>query len=104
MKAYETPKNKILSTLIAAEGKGVRRDSLARTARVSDRQLRQYIAELRDEGYIIGQPYNGGYSYNNLEDVYRSIIKEKARVKTLNKRIKKMERAIENQHQLAIEI
>lgn len=99
-----TPKDQILSTLIAAEGKGVKRDYLSRKVKLNDRQVRQYIAELRDEGYIIGQSFNGGYSFNNLTDLRRAIIKEKARVKTLNKRIKHMERAIESQNQLIMEV
>lgn len=98
------PKDLILSTLIAAEGKGVTRDYLSKRARLSDRQVRLYIAELRDEGYIIGQSYGGGYSFNNLTDIRRLIIKEKARAKTINKRIRKMERAIENQNQLMMEV
>ena len=104
MQGNYTPKDYILSTLIAAEGKGVTRDYLSKKSKLSDRQVRQYIAELRDDGYIIGQPFEGGYSYNNLTDIRRTIIKEKARVKTLNKRIKKMERAIENQNQLMMEV
>ena len=99
-----TPKDYILSTLIAAEGKGVTRDYLSKKAKVSDRVLRNYIAELRDDGYIIGQSFNGGYSFDNLTDIRRTIIQEKARVKTLNKRIKRMERAIENQNQYVMEI
>lgn len=98
----ETPKNIILSTLIAAEGKGVKRDYLSKKAHISDRRLRQYIAELRDEGYIIGQSFNGGYSYDNLTDIRRAIMKERARAKTINKRIRNMERAIEHQNQLVM--
>lgn len=101
---HHTPKDVLLSTLIAAEGKGVTRDYLSKKLRMDDRTVRQYIAELRDEGYIIGQSYNGGYSFNNPTDLYRTIIKEKARVKTLNKRIKRMEKAIENQNQLMMEV
>ena len=100
----QTPKDNILSTLIAAEGKGVTRDYLSKKSKLSDRQVRQCIAELRDDGYIIGQSFNGGYSINNLTDIRRTIIKEKARVKTLNQRIKKMERAIENQPQIMMEL
>lgn len=98
------PKDVILSTLIAAEGKGVTRDYLSKKTKVDDRKVRSLIAELRDEGYIIGQSFNGGYSFNNLTDIRRTIIKEKARVKTLNKRIKSMERAIEHQNQFVMEV
>ena len=97
-------KDLILNTLIAAEGKGVTREYLAHKARISDREVRRIIAELRDEGYIISQSFNGGYSYGNFVDSQRFLIKERARVKTLNKRIKSMERAIENQNQFVMEI
>lgn len=99
-----TPKDLILSTLIKANGKGVKRDYLSKKTKLSDRQVRQYIAELRDEGYIIGQSFNGGYSFNNLTDFRRLIIKEKARINTERKRIKHMERAIESQNQLIMEV
>ena len=100
----ETPKDLILSMLIAAEGKGVSRNELSHKAKVDDRVVRKCIAELRDEGKIIGQSYYGGYSYGNITDIQRAIIKERARVNTLNKRIKKMERAVESQNQLMMEV
>ncbi len=104
MLADYTPKDRILSILIGAEGKPVSRKSLSREVEIGDRSLREYIAELRDEGYIIGQGTDGGYTYGNQADLWRAINKEKARVRTLSKRIKKMEKAIIMQNQYVMEV
>lgn len=55
MLADYTPKDRILSILIAAEGKPVSRKSLSREADLSDRALREYIAILKDEGIMKNQ-------------------------------------------------
>ena len=70
----------------------------------SDRQVRNAIAELRDEGHMIGITASGGYSLNNKTDFNRAIAIYKARANKEQKRIRAMIRTLENENQIRMEI
>lgn len=96
--------DRVLSMLIAAEGKPLTRTFLSSKTNLSDRQVREQIAKLRDRGYIIGLAPGGGYTFNNIEDLELAIKKEEARCRTLHKRIKKMKKAIEHKSQVMLDV
>lgn len=79
--------------------KRLTRKELVQLTNLSDRQVRLAIAELRDQGYMIGITANGGYSFNIPEDFSRAIANYKARAREEERRIRIMERTLE-EHQL----
>ena len=70
----------------------------------SDRQVRNAIAELREEGHMIGITSSGGYSLNNPTDFARAIAIYQSRARIEQKRIRAMQKTLENVNQLRMEI
>ena len=98
----EKTKKDILKTL--RKHRKLSRYELAQLVGCSDRQMRLAIAELRDEGHMIGVTASGGYSINNKTDFRRAIAIYKARASQEQKRVRKMQRTLENVNQIRMSI
>lgn len=96
-----TTKEKILS-ILSKRKRGYSRYELSQRLGVTDAVMRQAIADLRDEGYMVGTRADGGYSLNNEEDFDRAIALIVARRNTASKRIKNMKRTLEMKGQVTL--
>lgn len=76
---------------------GISRRDLARAAGANDRKCRAMIAELRAEGYIIGNSLAGGYSFGNLTDYRRTVAFLIAKSRKEEELIRTMQRNLEAQ-------
>lgn len=103
MQKHIITKDKILQVLIRAEGKPVSRKRLRSLFRLEDRVVRDYIAELRDDGWMVGISENGGYSYGNETDFIRTIRLYEARRNKESARIRKMKKTLEGQRQVILD-
>ena len=98
----EKKKNDILKAL--KKHKKLTRKELSSTTGLSDRVCRHAIAELRDEGYMIGITASGGYSINNKTDFRRAIAFYTAKTRKEEARIRSMKKTLENVNQLRMSL
>ena len=96
-------KSAIVSILKKNRG-GVTREELCRLLNLTDRNLRDHIAGLRDKGFLIGITATGGYTINKIRDFERAIAFYEAKRNKESARIRKMKRALENKDQMRLEI
>lgn len=103
MKKLMTQKD-ILLQILKKNKKGVSRKELKDLMHLNDRQIRNYIAELRDEGHMIGICEDGGYSINKARDFDRAIALYEARRNKESKLIRTMKRTreLKDQERLSI--
>lgn len=94
----------ILLQILRKNRKGVSRKELKDLMHLDDRLIRTYIAELRDEGYMIGITAEGGYSLNKVRDFDRAIALFEARQKKEVKRLRAMKRTRELKDQVRLSI
>lgn len=74
----------------------ISREELCRRAGITDRLVRRYIAELNGQGQIILNTGAGYFRYSGrMDDRYLNeyLATERARVRAINRKIRKMERA-----------
>lgn len=78
------------------------RSELVTLVGCSDRKIRHAIAELRDEGHMIGITATGGYSINIKTDYRRMLNIYKARIRTESNRVRRLERLVQVEGQLSL--
>lgn len=83
---------------------GIKREELCRLLNISDRGLRENIAELRDQGALIGITAAGGYTINKVRDFQRAIAFYEAKRNQESARIRKMKRALEEKDNVRFNI
>ena len=98
----EKTKAHILELL--TQHKRLTRGQLSSLAGVPDRKVRIAIAELRDEGHMIGITADAGYSIGNKTDFARAIAIYKARASKEFERVRNMERTLENENQIMMSL
>lgn len=101
MQVNSTTKADILS-ILKKYRRGRSRYELSQRLGVSDRTMRDAIAELRDEGYMIGTRADGGYSLDREDDFVRAIKIYESRRNKESKRIRNMKHTLELQGQVMI--
>lgn len=84
--------------------RGVSREYLAAVTGKSDRVNRQAIADLRLEGAMIGTTRSGGYSLNNKKDFERTMAFYKAKTRNEEKMLRRMQRTMESEGQIAFDV
>lgn len=94
----------VLLQILRKNRKGVSRKELKELMHLDDRVIRGYIAELRDEGHMIGITADGGYSLNKSRDFDRAIALFQARQKREAKRLKAMIRTRELKDQVRLNV
>ena len=96
-----TPKGQVLSTLKKNRA-GITRSELSGILNMDDRIVREYIAELRDEGQRIGLAPGGGYTYGRKRDFERAVALYEAKVRKEAQRVRKMKKTLETWDQVKI--
>lgn len=75
-----------------AEGRVPSRDELVLRLQLSDRLIRQAVAELRNQGYLLVADEGGGYRFaSSYADVMRYTASLKSRIESLRDVIRRME-------------
>lgn len=86
----------ILELIPKGNKNAVSREELIRRSGLSDRLIRRYIAELNSQGQIILNNGGGYFRYSGRRDdryLNEYLATERARVRAINRKIRKMERA-----------
>ena len=88
----------ILELIPKGNRNAISRSELVRRSGLTDRIIRRHIAELNNKGIVILNNGNGYFLYGGQEDnqyLNEYVAMEKARVRTISRKIRKMEKARE---------
>lgn len=94
-----TTKQAIVS-ILKKNRQGVTREEFRRLLNIEDRALRIHIAELRDQGFMIGTTATGGYTIDKVRDFERTLAFYEAKANQERQRIRKMKRTLELRDQV----
>lgn len=94
----------IILSILKKNRAGISRGDLRELMHLDDRQIRNHIAELRDEGHMIGIGPDGGYTYGRKRDFDRVISFFEAKTRKEEQRLKKMKKTREMADQVLMRI
>ena len=86
----------ILELIPMGNKNAITRKELARRSGLGDRQIRSNIAEMNNQGILILNNGDGYFQYSGEDDdmfLNEYLATEKARVRTISRKIRKMEKA-----------